>query len=288
MDSVANPEEVRKALANSRHAWMLEEKDMFDRLKSTHAHSPPPRDPRRLTQPREDPTRVACLGDSLTRGDGAHESPSGRAVRGRRGRGNYPALLGAALGDLSYRVHNFGHGGATASSYRHFPEYARAKQWIQTNSIQLWMLGTNDSKDFDRKRYVDDYRHTILNISMPPPRRHKVIVMSPPPVLAERWNIKPEIVDDVIPGAAREVAAAVGAHFFDLHRWFSAAAGCLPRTPACATHFMPDGIHTNEKGTALIAKLARRALAETCIVPGECIPEVSRGYRRCKPCVPTA
>ena len=112
--------------------------------------------------------------------------------------------------------------------------------------------------------------------------------MSPPPALAGRWHIKPEVIDDAIPGAAREVAAAVGAHFFDLHRWFSAAAGCLPRTPACATHFMPDGIHTNEKGTALIAKLARRALAEACIVPGECIPEVSRGYRRCKPCVPVA
>ena len=45
LDSVANPDEIRAALANSRHAWMLEEKDMFDRLKSTHAHSPPPRDP---------------------------------------------------------------------------------------------------------------------------------------------------------------------------------------------------------------------------------------------------
>ena len=83
-----------------------------------------------------------------------------------------------------------------------------------------------------------------------------------------------------------EVAAAVGAHFFDLHRRFSAAAGCLPRTPACATHFTPDGIHTNEKGTALIAKLARRALAETCIVMGECIPESRQGYQVCKPCVP--
>ena len=49
---------------------------------------------------------------------------------------------------------------------------------------------------------------------------------------------------------------------------------------------MPDGIHTNEKGTALIAKLARRALAETCIVPGECIPESRQGYQVCKPCVP--
>ena len=45
LESVANPDEVRQALANSRHAWMLEETDMFDRLKSTHAHSPPPKDP---------------------------------------------------------------------------------------------------------------------------------------------------------------------------------------------------------------------------------------------------
>jgi len=145
-------------------------------------------------------------------------------------------------------------------------------------------LGTNDFKGFNRTRYVDDYRRTIeaLNTSAPRPR---VVVMSPPPALAARWNIKPEIVDDAIPGAAREVAAAVGAHFFDLHRWFSAAAGCLPRTPACATHFTPDGIHTNEKGTALIAKLARRALAETCIVPGECIPSLENPHV-CKPCVP--
>ena len=69
--------------------------------------------------------------------------------------------------------------------------------------------------------------------------------------------------------------------------WFSAAAGCRPRTPACAAHFMPDGIHTNEKGTALIAKLARRALAETCIVMGECIPSLENP-NVCKPCVPTA
>jgi len=33
---------------------------------------------------------------------------------------------------------------------------------------------------------------------------------------------------------------------------------------------------------------ARVALAETCIVPGECIPDVSQGYHRCKPCVPVA
>ena len=50
---------------------------------------------------------------------------------------------------------------------------------------------------------------------------------------------------------------------------------------------MPDGIHTNEKGTALIAKLARVALAETCIVMGKCIPSLENPHV-CKPCVPAA
>ena len=259
LDSVANPDAARAALANSRHAWMLEEKYVLTHLQSTHAVHPTPSDPRRLTQPGEALTRVACLGDSLTRGDGSHESPSGNAARGRRGRGNYPALLGAALG-AGYRVRNFGHDGATAASYGHLPDYVRAKEYAP--DIELWMLGTNDSKDFNRSRYVGDFRRTIEALGS-----SHIIIMSPPPVLAERYGINPAIVDGAVPSATREVATAVGAHFFDLHRLFSEAAGCLPRTPSCATHFMPDGIHTNEKGTALIAKLARHALDEVLPPP---------------------
>jgi lysophospholipase L1-like esterase len=124
------------------------------------------------------------------------------------------------------------------------------------------MLGTNDSKDFNRSRYVGDFRRTIEALGS-----SHIIIMSPPLVLAERYGINSAIVDGAVPNAAREVAAAVGAHFFDLHREFTAAVG-YRRTPAyCAAHFMPDGIHTNEKGTALIAKLARHALDEVLPPP---------------------
>ena len=62
--------------------------------------------------------RVACLGDSLTRGDGRHETgkshgPSARVIAGR---GNYPlALVRMAR---SWTVANFGRGGSTSRRVR--------------------------------------------------------------------------------------------------------------------------------------------------------------------------
>ena len=64
-------------------------------------------------------TRVACLGDSLTRGDGAHERRPPREKRFQQ-RGNYPALLQDLLGP-GYVVRNFGHGGAAACNVSDVP-----------------------------------------------------------------------------------------------------------------------------------------------------------------------
>ena len=105
-------------------------------------------------------------------------------------------MLGAG-----YRVRNFGHVGATAASYGHLPGYVRAKEYAP--DIELWMLGTNDSKDFNRSRYVGDFRRTIEALGS-----SHIIIMSPPLVLAERYGINSAIVDGAVPNAAREVAAA--------------------------------------------------------------------------------
>ena len=61
--------------------------------------------------------RLACIGDSITRGDGAHEAGRGSHVpfkRGIVGRGNYPAALQALLGTKDWLVGNFGVSGRTA------------------------------------------------------------------------------------------------------------------------------------------------------------------------------
>ena len=89
--------------------------------------------------------RVACLGDSLTRGDGTHERhPPKRLAQ----RGNYPARLQALLGS-GFWVRNFGHGGATACNSSDVPyiatrELAAARRWQP--DVAVLMLGTNDAK----------------------------------------------------------------------------------------------------------------------------------------------
>ena len=82
-------------------------------------------------------TRVACLGDSLTRGDGAHERRPPREKRFKQ-RGNYPALLQDLLGP-GYAVRNFGHGGASACNASDAPyaatrAYATARRWRAATS----------------------------------------------------------------------------------------------------------------------------------------------------------
>ena len=62
-------------------------------------------------------TRIACVGDSITRGDGAHEPGRGSHTpfKGAIGsRGNYAALLQAALGAGRYAVGAFAHSGRSA------------------------------------------------------------------------------------------------------------------------------------------------------------------------------
>ena len=56
--------------------------------------------------------RVACLGDSYTRGNGAHD---GQTKAHKMDRGNYPQTLGELLGA---DVRNFGGSGATVRDVR--------------------------------------------------------------------------------------------------------------------------------------------------------------------------
>ena len=93
--------------------------------------------------------RVACLGDSLTRGDGKHETgkshgPSARVIAGR---GNYPLALARMA--RNWTVANFGRGGSTVSqssscnrtsgSYAKASLYDEAVRWRA--DIYVVMLG---------------------------------------------------------------------------------------------------------------------------------------------------
>jgi len=216
--------------------------------------------------------RVACLGDSLTRGDASHEP---KPPKNRRGRGNYPKALARALG-ARFDVRNFGHGGATATlarrsdvgrsvvspdAYAALPEMAAARAWRP--EIALWMLGTNDSKDLDEGAFVRDFKRTVEDLGS----GVEHVIMTPPPVLASQWGIKPEVVAHGVPPMVRKVArAVVNATFFDLGTRFSERSGCAAAKTSsrawqrCTSHFVNDMVHQSETGAQLVASLALEAL----------------------------
>ena len=86
--------------------------------------------------------RIACVGDSLTRGDGAHEGHAQHPTRG-----NYPATLQHLLPGATVR--NFGHGGATACNASDTP-YEATREFRHARAfhahVVVLMLGTNDAK----------------------------------------------------------------------------------------------------------------------------------------------
>ena len=95
--------------------------------------------------------RLACLGDSITRGDGAHEAGRGSHApfkKGIVGRGNYPAALQALLGSEDWLVGNFGVSGRTAMPTGDAYAATREFQSLRCFAPELavLMLGTNDAK----------------------------------------------------------------------------------------------------------------------------------------------
>ena len=97
------------------------------------------------------PTQVACVGDSITEGDGV--STPGET---------YPAVLQTLLGERT-QVGGFGHSGATLMSagagnlpYTDQPEYAEATRFVAeagpaSRVAVVVLLGANDSKAIVRE-----------------------------------------------------------------------------------------------------------------------------------------
>ena len=219
------------------------------------------------------PLRIACIGDSLTRGDGSHEAwHRGRPPKNLAGRGNYPAILASLLGAEHFRVENFGHGGTTACNSSDAP-YARTREFRRAIRFRphlvILMLGTNDAKDgnWDARCRAGA---TMLGLGIdgilsalgtPPP---PTLLLEPPPILREKWRIRQRHLTH----ARRAV------------RWHSrSGARAANRTGGCASgerwlakplakdlrsrlwrYFTPDGVHLNQHGSRLVACASLEAL----------------------------
>lgn len=213
-----------------------------------------------LKAPRKDAIRVACIGNSITDGDGIDMAES-------RG---YPAQLQQLLGD-GYHVKNYGVSARTMLNNGDHP-YMQELAWRDALAfkpdIVVIKLGTNDSKDYiwnDHKgEFETDYQSMIDQLKPMVPVLDKkgrptkkmrradnpqILLCTPIKAFSDRWGISDSvIVNEVIP-AIQHVAQKNGLEVIDLHAVVTDRA-----------EMTSDMIHPNEKGAGKMAEAIRNRI----------------------------
>lgn len=187
--------------------------------------------------------RVACVGDSITYGDGIEQ----------RETKSYPAVLDQLLGP-QFEVRNLGVNGATLLKKGDKPYWAQpefqAVSEFNPDAI-IVMLGTNDTKPDNwtsRENFANDLR-AMVDYFTRLPSKPRIWICLPVPVYETRWGIREEVlVQEVIP-AIQKVADEKEIPLIDLH-------DALNQRP----DLFPDKIHPNAAGAALMARTIKGAL----------------------------
>jgi lysophospholipase L1-like esterase len=188
------------------------------------------------------PLRVACVGDSITFGDQIAD----------RARDSYPAVL-ARLADGRLVTGNFGVNGATALQvmFRDWSGTRASRDALAfAPDIVVIMLGINDlSFPHLYDRYPADLRDIVA--------RFQALRHAPRVYLCTLTPIAPEDLQGAANRAIRErmnpairaVATETGAGLIDISAAF-------PNRP----DLLPDGLHPNEEGAAIIARTVWAAI----------------------------
>ena len=182
--------------------------------------------------------RVACMGDSITRGNASHEPGDQGTHKPHKSdpkvtvRGNYPLQLQRLLGD-GWEVRNFGHGGRSVLSsnayntaYDKTAEFKAANQFAPT--VVLLMLGTNDAKHcrpgdpswpcqknggkglWDEHAFGPTLQLLARRILMWP-SQPRLVLMAPPPVLPHAYRAH-SIAAEILSTQARRGRRSPSAH----------------------------------------------------------------------------
>jgi lysophospholipase L1-like esterase len=226
--------------------------------------------------------RVACMGDSITRGDASHEEDQLTSKKSLfKDRGNYPKMLQSMLGPR-FDVRNFGRGGATACSasgaaYIDTPHYPAALEFKP--HIAVIMLGTNDAKaDLwegtkcgGRPAFQSGLEQILSGIADSASKLKStqplIVLVPPPPILSDgtfqiTLKFLPDIRDE-IRSRGSEAATCDAIHG-------NVVTPELP-IPVATTMYMRDGIHLNHNGTLRLA----------CVVFNELMGHCQEGWEDC-------
>jgi lysophospholipase L1-like esterase len=199
--------------------------------------------------PDPDVLKVACVGDSITRG----------LFVWRRRKNSYPALLQALLGER-YCVRNFGVNGHAVQQSADRP-YSRSRAFKLSGVFEphmvLIMLGTNDSRGGNWKGvapFVDDYRALIAHYRSLE-SKPRVWLLTPPALFRQGRSTKVRYGMDE--AAIQEMCAAIRSLAGEL------GCGLVDINKVTASHpeaFRLDGVHPGKAGAALIAQAVHAAL----------------------------
>lgn len=194
-----------------------------------------------FSQTSDQKIRVACIGDSVTKGFGL-ENPESQS---------YPAQLQAFLGS-SYLVENFGVSGATLLGKGHHPyvltdEYQRALAFKP--QLVIIHLGLNDTDPRNwpnfREDFISDYLNLIKSFQSPGSKLPKIFICRMTPIFSGHPRFKSGTRDWFwqIQEKIECIANAAHVGLIDLH------------TPLYShPDLLKDAIHPDQNGAGIIAK----------------------------------
>lgn len=164
-------------------------------------------------------------------------------------------VLGRLLG-TDYQTRNFGVSGRTLLRKGDFPYWNESAFRNATNylpNIVTIKLGTNDSKPQNWK-YKDQFGRDLgdlIDLFAGLPSHPRIFVCLPVPAYAIVYDINPEIIKNEIIPIIKEVARQKGVTLVDLYAPLSGRPDLIP-----------DQIHPNAAGAAIIANTLQGALLQ--------------------------
>ena len=187
------------------------------------------------------PVRIACAGDSLTRGP---RTPDGTS---------YPEQLQRMLGS-SWIVGNFGKGGCTLLKQGDFP-YEKDPLYQEALKFRpdavILMLGTNDTKPHNRgtrDEFIANYVRLVESFQKLE-SKPRIYLGRPCPVIGEgNFGITQIGLEEILP-CIDQVAQRMNLGLIDMYRPFL---GHPER--------IPDRVHPDAQGNRLMAQAVYQAL----------------------------
>jgi acyl-CoA thioesterase I len=176
-----------------------------------------------------EPIRVACVGDSLTRGT------------------EYTLFLWGHLGSTNYLLSDFGVGGTTVSNNSEKPYTNQSAFLLAQNyqpNIVIIMLGTNDACEGVNETttsFAADYKALIAAFQALP-TKPAIYIVEPPPIYNSTGLSNTLLNNRVLPGI-QTVAAQTGATLIDANTPLQNKADLFP-----------DGVHPDADGAKIIAE----------------------------------